>query len=61
MTGRSTTERLPRLLSLVPYLLARPGIPIAEAAADFGIEEQQLRRDLDLLGCAACRATGPAT
>jgi len=27
-------DRLPRLLSLVPYLLARPGVPIAEAAAD---------------------------
>jgi proteasome accessory factor C len=31
------TDRLPRLLSLVPYLLARPGIQVAEAAADFGI------------------------
>ncbi len=59
MTGRSTTERLPRLLSLVPYLLARPGIPIAEAAADFGIEEQQLRRDLDLLWMCGLPGYGP--
>jgi proteasome accessory factor C len=42
-------ERLPRLLALVPYLQARPGIPVAEAAADFGISEEQLRKDLQLL------------
>jgi proteasome accessory factor C len=42
-------ERLPRLLALVPYLQARPGIPVAEAAADFGVSEAQLRKDLQLL------------
>lgn len=42
-------ERLPRLLALVPYLQARPGIPVAEAAADFAISEEQLRKDLQLL------------
>jgi proteasome accessory factor C len=42
-------ERLPRLLALVPYLLAHQGIAAAEAAADFGITEAQLRRDLQLL------------
>lgn len=31
------SARLPRLLALVPYLLARPGILIEEAAADFGV------------------------
>jgi proteasome accessory factor C len=47
MTGE--VERLPRLLALVPYLLAHQGIAAAEAAADFGITEAQLRRDLSLL------------
>ena len=47
--GSSTAQRLPRLLALVPYLLSRPGIRISEAAADFGVSEQQLRRDLELL------------
>src|ERR1700710_1540856 len=42
-------ERLPRLLALVPYLQAHPGIRVAEAAADFGITEAQLRKDLQLL------------
>jgi proteasome accessory factor C len=53
------TERLPRLLSLVPYLIARPGIPVAEAAADFGISERQLRRDLELLWMCGLPGYGP--
>ncbi|WP_232664178.1 helix-turn-helix transcriptional regulator [Pseudonocardia sp. TRM90224] len=52
-------DRLPRLLSLVPYLLARPGIPVAEAAADFGITEKQLRRDLELLWMCGLPGYGP--
>jgi proteasome accessory factor C len=52
-------DRLPRLLSLVPYLLARPGIPIAEAAADFGTTERQLRRDLELLWMCGLPGYGP--
>ncbi|HYU04558.1 MAG TPA: DeoR family transcriptional regulator, partial [Jatrophihabitantaceae bacterium] len=47
MTGER--ERLPRLLALVPYLQAHDGIAIEQAAADFGITEDQLRRDLQLL------------
>lgn len=53
------TERLPRLLSLVPYLLARPGIAVAEAAADFGTTEKQLRRDLELLWMCGLPGYGP--
>ncbi|MEU7816138.1 WYL domain-containing protein [Pseudonocardia sp. NPDC049154] len=52
-------DRLPRLLSLVPYLLARPGIPIAEAAADFDITPRQLRRDLELLWMCGLPGYGP--
>jgi proteasome accessory factor C len=47
MTG--TLEQLPRLLALVPYLLKRPGIAFATAAADFGVTEDRLRKDLNLL------------
>ncbi|MGE3288771.1 MAG: helix-turn-helix transcriptional regulator [Pseudonocardia sp.] len=53
------TERLPRLLSLVPYLLARPGIALSEAAADFGTTERQLRRDLELLWMCGLPGYGP--
>jgi proteasome accessory factor C len=52
-------DRLPRLLSLVPYLLARPGVPIADVAADFGIGERQLRRDLELLWMCGLPGYGP--
>ncbi|MFC5141622.1 helix-turn-helix transcriptional regulator [Actinomycetospora rhizophila] len=53
------SERLPRLLTLVPYLLARPGIAVAEAAADFGVPEAQLRRDLELLWMCGLPGYGP--
>jgi proteasome accessory factor C len=59
VTGGGVTDRLPRLLNLVPYLLARPGIPITEAAADFGISERQLRRDLELLWMCGLPGYGP--
>ncbi|MCO1656079.1 helix-turn-helix transcriptional regulator [Pseudonocardia humida] len=59
MSASGVTERLPRLLSLVPYLQARPGIPVAEAAADFGITERQLRRDLELLWMCGLPGYGP--
>lgn len=43
------TERLSRLLALVPYLVSRQGIPLSEAAAEFGITQAQLVKDLELL------------
>jgi proteasome accessory factor C len=59
VTGGGLTERLPRLLTLVPYLLARPGVPLADVAADFGIGERQLRRDLELLWMCGLPGYGP--
>jgi proteasome accessory factor C len=55
----SNEERLPRLLAMVPYFLAHQGISAAEAAADFGITERQLRRDLDLLWMCGLPGHGP--
>jgi proteasome accessory factor C len=52
-------ERLPRLLALVPYLQARPGIPVAQAATDFGVSEAQLRKDLTLLWMCGLPGHGP--
>ena len=43
------TDRLSRLLALVPYLASRQGVPLAAAAAEFGITESQLVKDLELL------------
>lgn len=57
MTGER--ERLPRLLALVPYLQAHDGIAIEQAAADFDISEDQLRRDLQLLWMCGLPGHGP--
>jgi proteasome accessory factor C len=55
----AVAARLPRLLALVPYLLARPGVRIDEAAADFGVTDVQLRRDLELLWMCGLPGYGP--
>lgn len=43
------STRLPRLLALVPWLLARPGVAAEEAAREFRISTDQLVADLELL------------
>ncbi|HEU5266436.1 MAG TPA: YafY family protein [Jatrophihabitans sp.] len=58
-TRSANEERLPRLLALVPYLQARPNIEVAAAAADFGVTEAQLRRDLTLLWMCGLPGHGP--
>ncbi|MGQ0845877.1 MAG: helix-turn-helix transcriptional regulator [Sporichthyaceae bacterium] len=45
----TAADRLTRLLALVPYLINRQGIELAKAAADAGISETQLVKDLELL------------
>jgi proteasome accessory factor C len=59
MPTAPSADRLGRLLNLVPYLLARPGILIAEAAADLGVTERQLREDLELLWVCGLPGYGP--
>ncbi|WP_409180511.1 helix-turn-helix transcriptional regulator [Amycolatopsis sp. VS8301801F10] len=55
----ASAERMPRLLALVPYLLARPGIRIDEAAQDFDVTPRQLRKDLELLWMCGLPGYGP--
>jgi proteasome accessory factor C len=43
------TDRLPRLLALVPYLRTHPDELIADVAAAFDVTEKQIRDDLELL------------
>ncbi|MBO0867492.1 MAG: YafY family transcriptional regulator [Micromonosporaceae bacterium] len=59
MAASTSAERLGRLLNLVPYLLARPGIVLAEAATDLGVTERQLREDLELLWVCGLPGYGP--
>lgn len=55
----ATERRLPRLLALVPYFIARPGISLAAAAADLGVSEKDLRKDIDLLTLCGLPGYGP--
>ncbi|WP_068271900.1 helix-turn-helix transcriptional regulator [Aldersonia kunmingensis] len=48
MSNRLAT-RMSRLLNMVPYLLAHPGISKLEAAADLGVTVKQLESDLNQL------------
>jgi proteasome accessory factor C len=57
MTG--ALAQLPRLLALLPYLLARPGVRLADVAAEFGVTEERLRKDLELLWVCGLPGHGP--
>ena len=41
--------RLQRVLALVPWILAHPGVTLSELAARFEVSERELERDLELL------------
>lgn len=56
----STVDRLPRLLTLVPYLLAHPGAELAEVADAFGVTERQLEADLRLIWMCGLPGHTPA-
>lgn len=48
----SSEARVRRILALVPWVSGRGGVvPIADAAAHFGISEAQLRSDVELINC----------
>lgn len=46
-TGGSVAQ-LSRLLALIPWLLARPGVGVEATAREFGVTPDRLRRDLEL-------------
>jgi proteasome accessory factor C len=45
----TATQRLGRLLDMVPWLVQHRGVPIAEAAREFGVTPEQVVEDLQLL------------
>jgi proteasome accessory factor C len=54
MSGRrrpveTATQRLGRLLDMVPWLVRNRGVPIADAAREFGVTPEQIVEDLQLL------------
>ncbi|SRR5579875_2577656 len=52
-------DRLQRLLALVPYVVSRNVVGLAETAAAFGVTERQLVDDLNLLWCVELRSPDP--
>jgi proteasome accessory factor C len=59
--GRSgtATDRLQRLLALVPYVVSREVVGLAETAAAFGVTESELVDDLNMLWCVELRSPDP--
>jgi proteasome accessory factor C len=53
------TDHLPRLLALVPWLLAHPGTSVQDVAREFGVSEQQVRADIDLVWMCGLPGYGP--
>ena len=49
MATETATNRLTRLLTMVPWLVNRQGIELEEAAAGLGVSVDQLESDLNLL------------
>lgn len=61
MSNTATAQgRLARLLTLVPYLLHRPGVEVSEAARTFGVTERQLIEDLQLIWMCGLPGHTPA-
>jgi predicted DNA-binding transcriptional regulator YafY len=53
------TDRLQRLLALVPYVVSRKVVGLADTAAAFGISERELVDDLNMLWCVEIRSPDP--
>ncbi len=53
------TERLARMLALVPWLSAHDGVTLSEAAERFGVSNEQLGDDLCVLMCSGLPGYGP--
>jgi len=55
----TATDRLQRLLALVPYVVSRKVVSMTEAASAFGVTEEQLVDDLNMLWCVELRSPDP--
>ena len=53
------SDRLQRLLALVPYVVSRNVVGLDETAAAFGVTERELVDDLNMLWCVELRSPDP--
>jgi proteasome accessory factor C len=58
-TVPKTSDRLGRMLAIVPYLVQHPGSALDDVATAFAVPASQLRRDLDLLFMSGLPPYGP--
>ena len=58
-TVPKTSERLGRMLVIVPYLVQHQGAGLGQVAELFALPADQLRRDLDLLFMSGLPPYGP--
>jgi proteasome accessory factor C len=56
---QTSTQRLQRLLALIPYVVSRNVVGLADTAAAFGVSERELVDDLNMLWCVELRAPDP--
>lgn len=49
MSAGGARAQVSRLLALVPYLQSRTDVPLSQVAADFGVQPDQIRKDLGVL------------
>jgi proteasome accessory factor C len=59
MTSQRTVSRLSRILGLIPYVLANPGVGIEEVMERFGYSRDELTRDLNAVFVCGLPGYGP--
>jgi proteasome accessory factor C len=55
----TSSDRLQRLLALVPYVISRKVVGLSETADAFGVSERELVDDLNMLWCVELRTPDP--
>jgi proteasome accessory factor C len=58
-SAQTGSQRLQRLLALVPYVVSRNVVGLTATAAAFGVSERELVDDLNMLWCVELRSPDP--
>ncbi|MDH3540840.1 MAG: WYL domain-containing protein, partial [Acidimicrobiia bacterium] len=59
MTSAKTAKRLTRILSMLPYVIANPGVSVDELSSRFGYRRKELIDDLNLVFLTGLPGYGP--
>jgi len=58
-SGGRLSKRLERILTMLPYVIAHPGVEVTELASRFDAKEKDLVRDLEMLWFCGLPGYGP--